>query len=251
MKLNALNEGKGPQLIVLHGLFGMLDNWKSLGRRFAEHFDTHLLDLRNHGHSPHSEEWNYEVMADDVLEYMDENGISEATILGHSMGGKVAMCLAGRFPERVTRLIVVDISPRYYPVHHQRFLEAMNGLPLESIRSRKEAEGYLEKSIAEFGIRQFLLKNLYWKEKGQLEWRFNLQVITAQIENVGEGLGLDAHYDGPTLFIAGGNSDYIGVGDLSLIHEHFPNAQVEVIDGAGHWVHAEKPVELFELVVEA
>jgi len=251
MKLNALTEGSGPHLIAMHGLFGMLDNWKSLGRKFAEHYTVHLLDLRNHGHSPHSEDWNYTVMADDVLEYMDDQGIAKATVLGHSMGGKVAMCLAGRFPERVERLIVVDISPRYYPIHHQRFLDAMNALPLDRIGSRSEAEEHLERSIPEFGIRQFLLKNLYWKEKDRLEWRFNLPVITAKIEQVGEALTEEAVYEGPALFIAGGNSDYIGAGDLSLIHEHFPNAQVEIIDGAGHWVHAEKPKELFDLVVEA
>ncbi len=249
MKLNALVLGEGPDIIVMHGLFGMLDNWKSLSKRMAEKYRVHLLDLRNHGHSPQSEDWNYEVMADDVREYLEDNQIQRAEILGHSMGGKVAMCLAVRFPERLSRLIVVDISPRYYEVHHQVYLDAMNSLDLSVVKSRNEAEEHLHQSIPEFSIRQFLLKNLYWKEKGQLAWRFNLSVITDQIENVGEALPYDAVYEGPTLFVAGGDSDYIGAGDLSLIHEHFPDSEVEIVNGAGHWVYAQKPNELLELVL--
>ena len=230
----------------MHGVFGMSDNWQTLGRQWSEKFQVHLLDMRNHGRSPHSDQFSYELMSDDLLEYLDDQKIESAHILGHSMGGKVAMLFAVLNEERVDRLVVADIAPRPYEPHHQEIIEALNALPLESITSRSEAEEMF--AIENYGIRQFLLKNLYWKDKDRLDWRFNLPVIAREIEKVGEGLPPQAIFDGPALFIRGGNSNYIRDEDMDEIEMHFPSAQLSTIEGAGHWLHAEKPGEFYDAV---
>ncbi len=242
--------GSGQPLIIMHGLFGISDNWNTLAKKYGEHFTTYSLDLRNHGQSPHSDVWNYEVMADDVAELMDAENISSAYIMGHSMGGKVAMFMAGKYAKKIDKLIVCDIAPKYYPPHHNEIIATLNGLDLNTTTSRKDAEAYMELKIPDYGVRQFLLKNLYWNEEKKLAWRFNLPVITEQLNNVGELLPNDIFYEGPTLFIRGGNSRYILDSDIDLILEHFPNSQLSTIEGAGHWVHAEKPLEYLKVSLE-
>lgn len=246
MKLFSKIHGEGDPLIIMHGVFGMSDNWQTLGRKWSETYQVHLLDMRNHGRSPHSDEFSYELMSDDLLEYLDDHSIRKANILGHSMGGKVAMLFAVLNESRVNKLIVADIAPRPYEPHHQQIIAALESLPLDDITSRSEAEEQF--AIDNYGIRQFLLKNLYWKEKNQLEWRFNLPVIAREIEKVGEGLAPQAIFNGPALFIRGGNSNYIRDEDLDEIEMHFPQAQLETIEGAGHWLHAEKPQEFYKRV---
>jgi len=248
MKLHSLVQGEGTPLIILHGLFGMLDNWKSLGSQWSDLFEVHLIDERNHGRSPHSPEHSYSLMAADLKEYFDEHEIDRAHIIGHSMGGKTAMRFALDYPEHVDHLIIVDIGPQFYPIHHREIIDALLGVDLNAVKSRREAEEMLAKGISIPAIRQFLLKNLYWEEKEKLAWRFNLIGINDQIANVGESLKNGEVYEGPTLFIAGGNSDYIDAGAFAHIQEHFTDAAVETISGAGHWVHAEKPAELFQMV---
>ncbi len=250
MKLFSKIMGQGHPLIIMHGVFGMGDNWQTLGRKWSENFEAHLLDMRNHGKSPHSDEFSYDIMCEDLIEYMDAQQISKADILGHSMGGKVAMLFAVLNPDRVSKLIIADIAPKAYEPHHQEILEALNFLDLPLIKSRGEAEEKFSTKIQDLGTRQFLLKSLYWKEKGLLDWRFNLKVIEKEILKVGEELVANAMFFGPCLFVRGGNSWYIQDEDEDMILEHFPSASLATIEGAGHWLHAEKPLEFFECVNE-
>ncbi len=246
MELFSKKMGTGTPLLILHGVFGSGDNWGSLGRKWAEAYEVHLIDARNHGHSPHNEAFSYDLMADDLLAYMDKNELGRAHIIGHSMGGKTAMLFAAYNPERVDQLVVADIAPKPYKPHHQKILEALNALDLDNIRSRNEAQEAF--AIKDFSTQQFLLKSLYWKEKGKLAWRFNLPVIQREIEKTGTALPDQALYYGPTLFVRGGNSWYIEDTDMDLILRHFPEASLETLKGAGHWLHAEKPEAFHQLV---
>lgn len=250
MKLFSKIMGQGEPLIIMHGVFGMSDNWQTLGRKWADNFEVHLLDMRNHGKSPHSEEFSYDIMSEDLIKYMDDNSIASAHILGHSMGGKVAMLFAVLNPDRVSKLIIADIAPKEYKPHHQEILEALNFLDLPKIKSRGEAEELFSAKIKDLGTRMFLLKSLYWKEKDLLDWRFNLKVIEREILNVGEGLASNAIFFGTCLFVRGGKSWYIKDEDEEQILEHFPSSSLATINGAGHWLHAEKPMEFFETVDE-
>lgn len=246
MKLYSQISGEGAPLIIMHGVFGMGDNWQTLGRQWSENFEVHLLDMRNHGRSPQSEEFSYDAMSDDLVEYLDDHNIDKANIIGHSMGGKVAMHFATLNPERVEKLVIADIAPKSYKPHHQEIIAALQGLDLENITSRTEAQEQF--AIDEPGTKQFLLKSLYWKEKGQLAWRFNVPVIAREIVKVGEALPPNAIYNGEVLFVRGGNSWYIKDEDWDDILEHFPEAELATIDGAGHWLHAEKPKEFYQSV---
>jgi esterase len=248
MKVHSKIYGHGEPMIILHGLFGMLDNWKSIATHFSKNFEVHLIDQRNHGLSPHSRDFSYQHMSDDLLEYMDERRLGPAVLMGHSMGGKTAMTFATQNGEHVDRLIVVDIAPKYYPVHHREIINALLSVDLEQNRTRREVELLLEKSIPDFGVRQFLLKNLYWEEKDKLGWRFNLPVLNDLIENVGEALPEGSSFEGSALFMSGGRSNYITKDDHELIYEHFPRAEFVVIKKAGHWLHAEAPAEFIDAV---
>ena len=245
-----LGEKEAPALIIMHGVFGMGDNWQTLGRKWAEQYAIHLLDMRNHGRSPHSEAFSYDLMTADLLEYLNEHQLSEAYILGHSMGGKVAMQFAVEHPEKTARLIVADMAPRPYEPHHGFIIEALQSLDFEKLSSRKEAEKALAKKIDNPGIRQFLLKSLYWKEKEQLAWRFNVPVIGKAVAQSGHYLPANAVYSGASLFLRGGKSEYLKDSDWNEIKKHFTNAELATIEGAGHWVHAEKPRE-FKAAVDA
>jgi pimeloyl-ACP methyl ester carboxylesterase len=245
MKLNFKKIGSGPPLVILHGLFGSADNWYSISKELETDFTLYLVDQRNHGDSPHSDKWNYEVMAEDLLEFLNEEGLENVYLLGHSMGGKTAMTFATNHPDRVARLIVADISPRYYPVHHEFIIKGLQSIDLSSINSRKEADDALAKHISEVGIRQFLLKNLARTSEG-FSWKINLPVIVENIEEVGKELEEDTIYQGPTLFLAGAKSNYIQEKDMESILEHFPNYQLKTISNAGHWLHAEQPKAVVE-----
>ena len=240
MKLNFRKNGSGPPLVILHGLFGSLDNWFSIAKELVEHYTLYLVDQRNHGDSPHSNEWNYGVMVEDLRELLDAEGLDSVYLMGHSMGGKTAMNFAVRYPGRVRKLIVGDIAPRYYPIHHQVILEGLNALDLSQLQSRKEADDHLAKFIPELGIRQFLLKSLGRDGQG-FAWKINLSVITEKIEEVGKALEEGAIFEGPTLFLSGANSNYIQEKDLSDMKRHFPNFTWVSIPNAGHWLHAEQP----------
>ena len=240
--------GSGKPLLILHGFLGMSDNWKTLGNQYAENgFEVHLLDQRNHGKSFQSNEFNYDLLIEDLKYYMTHHNIEKAIILGHSMGGKTAMQFACTYPEKVEKLLIADIAPKYYPPHHQPIINALNKINVSELSSRTEADEQLSKYIKDFGTRQFLLKNLYWKEKGKLDFRFNLDVLTDKMEEVGENISTTASYAGPSLFLRGDKSEYIAIDDYPLIKRHVPNAIIEVVEKAGHWLHAENPKQFYEL----
>jgi pimeloyl-ACP methyl ester carboxylesterase len=249
MTLHYKQLGDGFPLIILHGLFGMSDNWYSLGKQFGEHFNTYLVDQRNHGRSPHDPVFNYDVMAADLLDFMDEHFIESAHIIGHSMGGKTAMTFAVKFPHKVGKLVVADIAPRYYAPHHQEILEALDALPIGNLGSRKEAETLFMERLRDPATAQFLLKNLYPRDEGGYAWRFNLPSIAANIASVGEELDEVYRFEKPALFIRGSKSDYIKDSDIHRIENQFPKASVVTIEGAGHWIHAEKPRLFLETVL--
>ena len=250
MKLFYRKLGQGQPLIILHGLFGQSDNWNSLARQFAENnLEVYVVDQRNHGLSPHSDLWDYQAMSDDILELINDNKLNNVILLGHSMGGKTAMQFALDHPEMLDKLIVVDIAPKSYPPQHESVLQALQAVDFKVVKTRREVEDILSKYITDFGTKQFLLKNVFWKENEEMAWRFNLNVIVQQIENVGKALDTEKSCDIQTLFIRGEKSNYILDEDMNLIQQIFQRSMLETIAGAGHWVHAEKPKEFFECVM--
>jgi pimeloyl-ACP methyl ester carboxylesterase len=237
--------------VILHGFLGMSDNWKTLGKQFSESgFEVHLIDQRNHGSSFWDDTFNYDVLAEDVNHYCNAHHLSDIVLLGHSMGGKTAMLFAAQYPELVSKLIVADISPKFYPVHHETILSGLNALDFDVIKNRGEADDVLSKYISDFGTRQFLLKNLYWKQKGKLALRINLEVLTEHIAEVGEALPSQVVFNKDTLFLRGDKSNYITKGDEALIQHHFPEAQIVTIKNAGHWLHAENPKDFSDEVIK-
>ena len=251
--LHYLDQGQGRPLVILHGLFGTLDNWQSLARRWATEAGLRVVsvDLRNHGRSFHSPEHTYALMAQDVLELFDHLQLgADTTLMGHSMGGKVAMRLALDHPERLARLIVVDIAPRFSNMEHQDDIVAgLQAVDFTTCANRQEADAALARYVPNVGTRQFLLKNLYRTEDNTFAWRINLEVLAAQLAAIGEETVGKAPFLKPALFIRGGQSDYITTADkLHGIPALFPNSQVATVVDAGHWVHAEKPEEIFEMV---
>tara|TARA_R110000868_G_scaffold57646_1_gene178014 strand:+ start:3254 stop:4024 length:771 start_codon:yes stop_codon:yes gene_type:complete len=243
--------GSGEPLLILHGFLGMSDNWKRLGNQYAENgYNVHLIDQRNHGKSFQSDEFNYDLLVEDLKNYMIVHAIDNAIILGHSMGGKTAMLFACTYPENVKKLIIADIAPKFYPPHHQIIIDALNKIDLAKLSSRNDADEILTKYIKDFGTRQFLLKNLYWVEKGKLDFRFNLKVLSNKMEEVGENISTTASYNGPTLFLRGDKSEYIAIEDYPVIKRHFPSAEIKVINKAGHWLHAENPKQFFNYSID-
>ncbi|WP_338731814.1 alpha/beta fold hydrolase [Mangrovimonas cancribranchiae] len=251
MQLHSNILGTGTPFVILHGFLGMGDNWKTHAKHLAKDgYEVHLVDQRNHGRSFHSNEFNYDVMAKDLKAYCDNHDLKDIILLGHSMGGKTAMLFAVDYPEYLSKLIVADISPRFYPIHHDKILEGLSNLDFSKIENRREADDALSSYVSDFGIRQFLLKNLYWKEKGQLALRLNLPVLKDQVGEVGEALPMHVKFEKDTLFLRGDKSEYISPQDERLIHSHFPNAEIKTIENAGHWLHAENPKDFYNEVIK-
>lgn len=245
--LHAQVFGEGRPFVILHGFLGMGDNWKTLGLKYSESgFEVHLLDLRNHGRSFHTSEFNYELMTRDVLNYYEEKNLADSVLLGHSMGGKVAMLYATENPLKVSELIIADIGPKSYPAHHQDIISALKQMRLSEYKSRSDAEDDLAHYIDDRGVRLFLLKNLYRKNKDEFGLRMNLDVLSESMDEIGATLPEGAVYKGKTLFLRGEKSMYIKDEDESLIKRHFPKAEIETISDAGHWLHAENPDMFFE-----
>ena len=232
---------KTQDLIIIHGLFGMSDNWNSLGKQFSKYCKVHLIDLRNHGRSPHSDDFNYEVMCGDVLEYMQDNNIEKPIILGHSLGGKVAMKFAFTHNDKIEKLIVADMSPRRYNTDfHQDLLRTLYKLPLDNFSKREEIDKLLAFTYKDKGMRLFLLKNLYRNEKKEFAWRFNIEVLLEKVSNIQEADFIKGVCGVPAHFIRGGNSNYITTKDELIINKHFSDYSIATIEGAGHWLHAEQ-----------
>lgn len=251
MLLHSSILGEGKPLVILHGFLGMSDNWKTLGNQFSKQgFQVHLVDQRNHGRSFHDNDFSYEVLAEDLKYYCDAYELTEIVLLGHSMGGKTAMLFATQYPDLVSKLVVADISPRFYPVHHDAILDGLSALDFSAIKSRGEADKILSPYVSDFGTRQFLLKNLYWVEKGQLGLRINLEVLKEEVAEVGEPLSSYLRFNKDTLFLRGDRSEYIGVGDERIISNHFQKAEIVTISNAGHWLHAENPKDFFAAVIQ-
>lgn len=245
--------GSGRPFVILHGFLGMGDNWKTLAGQFAEDgYEVHLVDQRNHGRSFHSDDFSYELMAQDLKEYCDSKNLDEIILLGHSMGGKTAMRFAVQFPEMVTKLLVADIAPRYYPPHHHEILSGLIKLAAndEALTSRGDADDYLANYIKDWGTRQFLLKNLFWNKQKKLELRMNLPVLSQKMEAIGEALPADAVYNGKTLFLKGAKSDYITENEKVSILKYFPDSEIVIISNAGHWLHAENPKDFYAEVTK-
>ncbi len=249
MELYFRKSGEGAPLIILHGLFGSSDNWMSIAKVLSEQYTVYLPDQRNHGQSGDNDVFDYDSMAEDLKAFIKQHSIENPFIIGHSMGGKVSMTFASRYPELLRKLVVVDIAPKQYSLHHDTILEGLQAVDINNLKSRGEADKQLAAYVPELGVRQFLLKNMYRTEEGGYAWRINLPVISRDIANIVQGLPDNARYEGDTLFIRGRNSNYIRDTDEDLLRSHFPNMQLVTIENAGHWVHAEQPQEFTEHIL--
>lgn len=247
VKLAHKELGEGKPLIILHGVFGSLDNWMTFARNLSDYRKVYLVDQRNHGQSPHSDEFNYDAMADDLKKFIEDHKLDQPDIIGHSMGGKTAMKLAVKYTDLFSKLIVVDIAPKAYPVHHDTIIEGLKAVDLSSTSSRQEVDDVLKEYIPEPDVRLFLLKNLKRTPEG-FKWKLNLKAIDENLERIGEGIENKKATEKPVLFIRGSKSNYIKDKDIITIISLFPSATIKTIDGAGHWIHAEKPEELLKLV---
>lgn len=248
MELNFKIFGQGEPLIIMHGMFGMLDNWQLIAKQLSENFMVFLIDLRNHGRSPHSNEFGYTVMADDLYQFMNENWLHHAHIMGHSMGGKVAMRFALENPDMVDKLIIVDIAPKTYEGNHEGVIDALTALELDNLSNRNEAEFYLRRHINEESTVQFLLKNLSRDKAGGYRWKMNLSVITNHYREILSHDESNDIFTGPTLFVRGEKSNYIIPEEFPKFKQNFPNATLDTVPNAGHWVHAENPSKFLEIV---
>jgi len=232
--------GSGPPLVLLHGLYGSGNNWRTQARELAERYRVLLPDLRNHGRSPHAPDMDYRSLAADIDALLDGEGIERAAVVGHSMGGKAAMALALTRPQRVAALVVVDIAPVAYDHDHDAIIAALQGLDLERLTRREDADAALAADIPEAMVRQFLLTNLQRRDGGWA-WRIPLDILADQRRVVEGWPPLEGRWPGPAAFIHGGASDYVNAEGAAAIRRYFPAARVEALPGVGHWVHAEAP----------
>jgi esterase len=248
MKLHYRELGEGKPFIILHGLFGFSDNWQTHAKKLASYYRVILVDLRNHGHSAWSDDFSYDLMVSDLKELFDDLQLENAILLGHSMGGKTAMLFAQKFPNLLEKMIVVDMGVKAYPMHHDHILEGLNSIDLTKLTARSEAEKQLAKYIDSDGVRQFLLKNIYWKEKGKMAWRMNIPVLERELPNIISALPSGESFV-PALFIRGEMSNYVLDEDFQEIENQFPDSEFITIPNAGHWVHAEAPEEFIDAVL--
>jgi pimeloyl-ACP methyl ester carboxylesterase len=247
--LHSLILGAGKPFVILHGFLGMADNWKTLGTQWSERcYNVHILDQRNHGRSLHSAAFSYALMAQDLKTYCETHALENIILLGHSMGGKVAMQFAAMYPEMLDKLIIADIAPKKYAPHHSDIINALQAVPVSQMTSRNEVATVLSERIPDLGTRLFLMKSLFRKDKNQFAWRFNLQVLAQAQDMIGSHQPFDGVIQMPTLFLRGGKSGYILDIDRVLIDAAFAKANIKTIPNAGHWLHAEQP-DLFSTAV--
>lgn len=239
--LNYLTFGLGHPLIVLHGIFGSLDNWRTFAKDMEDAFQVFILDLRNHGHSPHHDIFNYPVMAEDLKLFMGQVGIPSAHLMGHSMGGKVAMQFAESYPQKVDRLVAVDIAPKAYPPWHGHIFDALLPLDLSRFSSRKEIDRAIAPKIESLPVRMLLLKNVTRGDDRKFRWKLHLEAIHRNYDDIGKPPLLTRSFPRPTLFVKGEHSGYILPEDEARIRQFYPHARIATIAGADHWVHADAP----------
>lgn len=251
MKLFYKSYGEsGEAVFILHGIFGMLDNWHTVARTLSSQYKVYAIDARNHGQSPHSEEMGYEIMADDLIELADDLGIQKFILIGHSMGGKTAMTAAIKYPERISKLVVVDIAPKSYKAGHQRYFDAFEGIDWSSLNTRKDIDDALAKYEDEAGIRLFLAKNIDRSELGGFIVKSNIPALKKAYQEIIGEFPLSGEYKYPSLFITGEKSGYLKESDKATIEKHFTKTQYAIVSGAGHWVHADNPKEFLEKLSE-
>ncbi|MGJ3243852.1 MAG: alpha/beta fold hydrolase [Opitutales bacterium] len=244
-------EGR-PPLVILHGLLGSSRNWTTTARDLADHFEVFALDLRNHGDSPHAAEMSYDALVADLVDWLDARDLDEIRLMGHSLGGKVAMLFACRFAQRVDHLYIADIAPKPYEPHHRRELDVMTGIDLRALADRKAADAALAREgIDDWAMRQFLLTNLQRdKREGGFRWQVNLPVLRKQLPHLADNpLGDEDRFPGPTLFIRGDKSDFIEDTDTTGIQHHFPRSRIAVLENCGHNVHVERREAFVEAVL--
>lgn len=240
----------GTPVIILHGLFGSSDNWLTFGKILSETHRVYMLDARNHGQSPRSDIFDYNAMAEDLKEFMEDHSIINPVLMGHSMGGKTVMQFAMNYPNRFSKMIVVDIAPKFYPVHHTMILQGLISIDLKTLKSRTEANELLKRFEENEGVRQFLLKNL-WRnpeKNNEFDWRLNVPVIAKNIDLIGFELSNEKPVKKPVLFIRGSESHYIQPEDERKIWELFPDYELITIENAGHWVQADKPTAFLSVI---
>jgi len=240
--------GSGPPMIILHGVFGSSDNWFSIGKSFAENWKVYLIDQRNHGQSFHSDEFNYPVMANDINLFIQNESVGRPVVIGHSMGGKVAMQLAVNQPNLIKSLVVVDIAPKKYPVHHKQLLDGLFSIDLKNVSSRQDLELHISRFENNSAVRQLLMKNVGRDQNNNFKWKLNLNSINNNLEKLSDALDYTNPYYAKTLFIMGENSDYINNEDEEMIRQAFPNAKISSIQDAGHWVQADQPEQFIKVV---
>ncbi|QKZ12549.1 alpha/beta fold hydrolase [Spirosoma sp. KUDC1026] len=251
MKLFFRQAGEsGPAIVILHGVFGYSDNWLTISKTIAaKGYRVFALDQRNHGQSPRADEQDYQSMANDLHEFLEDQQLTDAILVGHSMGGKTVMQYAMMYPGTFWKLVIVDIAPKFYPIHHAEIIRGLNAIDLLKLTSRNEADTILSSYEPILSVRQFLLKNLYRNEQGQFDWRLNLPVIERELHGIGDELTNPRIVTDPTLFIRGSESPYIVNEDIRAIRQIFTNATFKTIEGAGHWVQAEKPAEFVDTLL--
>lgn len=250
INLNYKKYGEGEPLIILHGFLGSLDNWNTLATEWGKTgFEVYALDMRNHGRSPHTSEHTISLMVEDVRDFISIHKIKKINLLGHSMGGKIAMKFSLDFPDTVEKLIVADISPKEYKRGHDEVFKAIFNLDLQKVKSRKDAVELMKKDLPDESTLQFILKNLERNDDGSYSWKFNIDVLYKNYDEMINGIISEKKFTGKTLFLRGGKSNYIHENDSELIHQFFPNAIIKTIENAGHWVHAEKSDEFSEVVL--
>ncbi|MBK9270849.1 MAG: alpha/beta fold hydrolase [Saprospiraceae bacterium] len=248
VKLHFKKQGSGPALYILHGLLGSLDNWQTVANSLTDEFTVFLVDLRNHGRSPHTQDMNYPLMAADVLQLIEEQSTEPVFILGHSMGGKVVMQCLAENSDLFRKAIIADIGPKKYAGGHESILQAMSSMDLSQLAKRSDADELLKISIPDFGTRQFILKNLDRASENGFQWKCNLTAIIANYPKIMDKIKFENPVATPVLFLSGGNSNYISLDDHNSIRYMFSKAQFQSITDAGHWVHAEKTKETIEAI---
>ncbi len=248
MSLYFREVGSGPPMIILHGVFGSSDNWFSIGKSFAKNWKVYLVDQRNHGQSFHSDELNYPVMANDINTFIQKESIGRPVVVGHSMGGKVAMQLAVNQPNLIKSLVVVDIAPKKYPMHHRQLLEGLLSIDLKNMSSRQDLELRISRFENNSAVRQFLMKNVGRDQNNNFKWKLNLNSISNNLGKLSDALDYIKPYHGRTLFIKGENSNYINNEDEEMIRQVFPNAKIFSIPDAGHWVQVDQPEQFVNIV---
>lgn len=250
MKLFFRRFGNGDPVIILHGLFGISDNWVSIGKRLAKDFTVYIPDLRNHGQSPHSTVFNFPALVEDLLEFTEENNLKNIILIGHSLGGIISMHFALQHPLIIRKIVVVDISLRKYQNYdeHQQIIDAMLRVDFSNVHKRSDIDKQMMNTIPSPKLRHFILKNVYWRDKDILDWRLDLAILNENLPLIYESTTDETKFLGPALFIRGGLSDYILDEDLDEIYKKFPQAELSTVSNATHWVHADAPEEFLDVV---